>query len=94
MSDSATPHKRQSSRSPVEKPPPHRQRLEMSLEFSPDDLDSETHDRLDKEVLKTANYEPSSPVLAAFLLVMIVSVSEGYHQENLLLQNYAKSISI
>src|SRR5277367_4172438 len=47
------------------------------LELVPNDLDDATHARLDKVVFMVADDEPSMLSLAAFLLVTIVSTSEG-----------------
>jgi hypothetical protein len=48
-----------------------------SPESGPNELDDETHARLDKEVLETADYEPSNLLPASFLLATIVSNSIG-----------------
>ena len=74
---SGSPLKRQSTEPSAGQPSSRRQKLEMSLELVADDLDDATHDRLDAAVLETADEDPSTLLLATFLLATIVSTSEG-----------------
>jgi len=74
---SVSPLKRQSTEPSVGQPSSRRQKLEMSLELVVDDLDGATHARLDAAVLETADEDPSTLSLASFLLVTIVSTSDG-----------------
>jgi len=51
-------------------------RAKTTLEAVPNDLDDATHARLDRLVLDTSDYDPSSLPVAAFFLATIVSYSE------------------
>jgi hypothetical protein len=58
--------------------PTTRRRINMAptLNLVPDDLDDETHDRLDKSVIATG-LQPSNPLLAPYLLHAIAENSEA-----------------
>jgi hypothetical protein len=54
--------------------PSTRRRIDMAptLNLVPDDLDDDTHDRLDKLVMDTG-FEPSNPIHAPYLLIAIAA---------------------